>query len=200
MGAEVPRPPVTTDNLPAEPIVPDPQRAAPGRKHWRRWVVDPIARQLTQGVTPQKVALTIAVGSALALFPILGTTTWLCVLAGVVLGLNQPIIQSVNVLCTLAYFPLIVAFVRFGDFLAGSHSSSINLPLMISLFTHHPGEFFRQFGVTALHAVLGWVVVAPFWIPLIYFAALPPLRVAARKVAMGKRSPPPEAAKTAAEG
>ena len=150
---------------------------------WRRWLVDPVARQLTQGVTPQKISLTIAVGSALALFPILGTTTTLCLLAGIFFGLNQPIIQGVNALCTFAYFPLIFVFVRFGDALSGSPRSTVNLPFMISLFTHHPVDFFRQFGVTALHAILGWAVVAPVWIPLVYLLALPPLRAAARRVA-----------------
>src|SRR5580658_10551617 len=96
----------------------------PRRRFWQRWLVDPVLRQLTQGVTPQKISLTIAIGSALALFPILGTTTWLCVLAGITLGLNQGIIQGVNALCTFAYFPLIVVFVRFGDALSGSPRST----------------------------------------------------------------------------
>jgi uncharacterized protein (DUF2062 family) len=160
-----------------------PVAPAPKRKFWQRWLVDPIARQITQGVTPQKISLTLAVGSALALFPILGTTTTLCVLAGIIFGLNQPLIQGVNALCTFAYFPLIIVFVRFGDVLCRSAPSSVNLPLMISLFTHHPGDFFRQFGVTALHAMLGWAVVAPLWIPLVYFIALKPLKAAARKAA-----------------
>ncbi len=165
-----------------EPI-PVVRAEAPRRKFWQRWLVDPIMRQLTQGVSPKKISLTIAVGSALALFPILGTTTWLCVLAGITLGLNQAIIQGVNALCTFAYFPLIVVFVRFGDTLAGTPPSSVNIPYMISLFTHHPGDFFRQFGVTALHAILGWAVVAPVWIPLVYLVALKPLQAASRRVA-----------------
>jgi uncharacterized protein (DUF2062 family) len=161
---------------------PEPAIAAPKRNLWQRWLLDPISRQLTQGVTPQKVALSIAVGSALALFPILGTTTTLCVIAGVILGLNQPIIQGVNALCTFIYFPLLYAFVRLGDTLARTARSSLDIPLMISLFTHEPRQFFHQFGVTALHAILGWAVVAPFWIPLVYLVALKPLQLTARRI------------------
>ncbi len=152
------------------------------RRFWQRWLVDPIMRQLTQGVTPAKIALSLAVGSALALFPILGTTTALCILAGITLGLNQPIIQGVNALCFLVYFPLMVAFIRLGDTLTGASASSLNIPLMISMFGHHPREFFREFGVTGLHAILGWVVVAPIWITLIYFITLPALRAAAQRI------------------
>jgi uncharacterized protein (DUF2062 family) len=139
-------------------------------------------KQLTQGVTPRKVSLSIAVGSALALFPILGTTTTLCIVAGVALGLNQPIIQGVNALCTFIYFPLIYAFVRLGDLLAGTAKSDLDIPVMIALFTHHPRDFLRQFGVTGLHAILGWAVIAPFWIPLVYLVALRPLEAAERRI------------------
>lgn len=163
-----------------EPTIPGPVKPLP---FWRRWIVDPVMRQMTQGVSPGKVALSIAVGSALALFPILGTTTTLCVIAGVALRLNQPIIQGVNALCTFVYFPLIVAFVRLGDRILGSAPSSLDIPLMVSLFAHHPGDFFRQFGSTALHAVVGWSVVAPFWIPLVYLATVGPLRNAAERLA-----------------
>jgi uncharacterized protein (DUF2062 family) len=155
------------------------------RRFWQRWLTDPVTKQLTQGVTPQKVALSLAVGSALALFPILGTTTSLCVIAGIALQLNQPIIQGVNLLCTFIYFPLMVAFVRLGDAVAGTARSSLDIPLMISLATHHPRDFLRQFGVTALHAMLGWAIVAPVWLPLVYFLALPPLRAAARRIGKG---------------
>jgi uncharacterized protein (DUF2062 family) len=163
---------------------PEPEPASPPRKRkfWQRWLVDPVLRQLTQGVTPQKISLSLAVGSALALFPILGTTTTLCIVAGVALGLNQPIIQGVNALCTFVYFPLIYAFVRLGDALAGSAKSDLDIPVMISLFTHHPRDFLHQFGVTALHAILGWSLVAPLWIPLVYFVALGPLQLAARRI------------------
>lgn len=154
----------------------------PRRKFWQRWLIDPIARQLTQGVTPQKVALTLAVGSAFALFPILGTTTTLCVIVGISLGLNQPMIQGVNALCTFIYFPFLYGFVRLGDAISRTARSSLDIPLMISLSIHQPREFLREFGVTALHAMLGWAVIAPFWIPLIYFVALKPLQVTAARL------------------
>jgi uncharacterized protein (DUF2062 family) len=163
----------------SEPETPSPKTK---RKFWQRWLVDPVTKQLTQGVTPQKIALSLAIGSALALFPILGTTTTLCIIAGIALGLNQPILQGMNALCTFIYFPLLYAFVRLGDILARTPRSSLDIPLMISLFSHQPREFFHRFGVTALHAILGWAVVAPFWIPLSYFIALKPLQATARRM------------------
>ena len=155
---------------------------SPRRKFWHRWLIDPIRQQLTQGVSPEKIALTLALGSALALFPILGTTTLLCLTAGIVLSLNQPILQAINALCGFIWIPLLVAFVRLGDALTGNPSASVNFPEMAALLRHHPWEFFQRFGATALHGLLGWCVAAPVWIPLVYFAARTPLRAAALRL------------------
>jgi uncharacterized protein (DUF2062 family) len=152
------------------------------RKFWHRWLIDPIHRQLTQGVSPEKIALTLAVGSALALFPILGTTTLLCLTAGIVLSLNQPILQAINALCGFIWIPLLVAFVRLGDILTRHSSAGVDIRGMFSLFRQHPGEFFERFGVTALHGIIGWGVAAPIWVPLVYFGTRIPLRAAALRL------------------
>lgn len=38
---------------------------------WRRWFVQPITKQLTQGITPEKLGWTIASGVVLGIFPIM---------------------------------------------------------------------------------------------------------------------------------
>ncbi len=156
------------------------------RNFWQRWLVDPLVQQLTQGVSPRKIALTLAVGSAFALFPVLGTTTVLCLVAGLALRLNQPIIQGVNAIFVFIYFPALIGFERLGDALTGTDYSSLDVKSMLTLFKHHPGEFFRRFGVTGLHAILGWAVVIPVSTLLIYLLVLPPLRAAARRLGHGK--------------
>ena len=151
------------------------------RNFWSRRLAEPIARQLTQGVSQEKIALTLAVGSAVALFPVLGTTTLLCLAAGIVLKLNQPLIQGINVLCGFIWIPLFIVFVRLGDRLTLTASAGLDIPAVIAL-SHHPLQFLRQSGVMVVHAVFGWLVVVPFWIPLAYFLAQPPLRAAARRI------------------
>ena len=48
------------------------------KSFWKRRVVTPLIAQLKQGVTPEKLALTVALGLVLGIFPILGATTLLC--------------------------------------------------------------------------------------------------------------------------
>lgn len=57
---------------------------------WRRWLVAPVVKQLTLGTTPEKIAWTISLGVVLGVFPIMGSTTLVCLLAGWLLRLNQP--------------------------------------------------------------------------------------------------------------
>ena len=154
---------------------------APSRTPWQRHVIDPIAVQLTQGITPEKIALTLAVGSALALFPILGTTTLLCLVAGILLRLNQPIIQIVNALCTPIHLPVIFFMVRLGSWMFNVQSAHVGIRMMNHMLWDDPRDFFERFGITALHAIAAWALLAPFWMVIIYVFALPVLREALRR-------------------
>jgi uncharacterized protein (DUF2062 family) len=162
----------------------NPQSDGGPRTPWQRHVIDPIATQLTQGITPEKIALTLSVGSALALFPIFGTTTLLCLLAGIVLKLNQPIIQLVNMLCATIHFPLIVCFFRMGHWMFGVPYDHIGVGMMhhmLDTFWEDPARFVERFGVDALHAIAAWAVLAPFWMLATYFFSLPVLKEALRR-------------------
>ena len=54
-----------------------------------RWL-RPFIQLLRQGVTPEKISLTIALGLVLGVTPVLGSTVLLCTLAAAILGLNLP--------------------------------------------------------------------------------------------------------------
>jgi uncharacterized protein (DUF2062 family) len=165
---------------------------------WQRQVVDPIALLMTQGITPEKIALTLAVGSALALFPIIGTTTLLCLLVGVLLRLNQPIIPLVNMLCATIHFPVIVGLFRMGHWMYDvpyPHIGTGMIHHMLDTFWEDPGKFFERFGVDALHAIVAWAVVAPVWVVFVYIFSLPVLREVLRRriipVVFSEPTPPP---------
>ena len=72
---------------------------------WHRRIVNPILDLLRQGITPEKMALSIALGITLGITPVIGSTSILCLLAAIVLRLNTPAIQLI---CLLLLFPLLV--------------------------------------------------------------------------------------------
>ena len=156
--------------------MPPPTQPSRLKKFWQERVVALIAAQFTQGFTPQKIALTIALGLNLGLFPILGATTLLCAIVGVWFKLNQPVIQLVNWLASPLQLALILVFVRIGEWLVRAEPVSFSIPELFRKFHESPVKFFQEFGMTGLHGIIAWLVIAPFLTALVYFVLLPPLK------------------------
>lgn len=170
--------------MPTDPVTPS---AEPRRTFWQRRVRDPIVAQLTQGITPEKIALTIAIGSACALFPVLGTTTLLCFLAALSLRLNQPIIQLINQALWPLHVPVIVLCVRIGEAMFGvPHQQHFVREMRLfwsepsPSFWEHLRGFFYHFGPTAWHAIVAWAVMAPAYVIAVYLITCPIMRSVAR--------------------
>jgi uncharacterized protein (DUF2062 family) len=134
----------------------------------RRRLIEPILDLLRQGVTPDKIALSLAFGFGIGIFPVLGVSTVLCTVVAIVLRLNLPAIQLVNYLASPAQIALIIPFVRVGEHVLGVAPQ----PLSIS-------EGFRLMGIGVLHAIvvlwdailhaaLGWLVLGPAIIYIVY--------------------------------
>ena len=162
--------------------MPDPLADTPEsrRNFWQRRVRDPIVAQLTQGITPEKIALTLSVGSGLANFPILGTTSALCFFVGFKLKLNQPIIQVVNYLCTPIHIPFIIYSFKWGEKLFGVKHTRVEIRSMARLLMDDPVKFLHDFGTAAFHACIVWAILVPFWMLAVYYIALPIMRAIAR--------------------
>jgi uncharacterized protein (DUF2062 family) len=149
---------------------------------WRRRVVEVMLAQLRQGITPRKIALTIALGFILGLFPILGTTTALCVLFGLILRLNQPIIQLVNWVAAPLQIPGIYFFIRVGEWLTHSAPISFSITALMLAFKASPIEFLKQYGATGLRGVLAWLLIAPGIAAVLYAGSLPILKRLSRRL------------------
>jgi uncharacterized protein (DUF2062 family) len=162
------------------PDIPTPIPPEPARTFWQRRVRDPVVAQLTQGITPEKIALTIAIGSTLAMFPLLGTTTLLCLVVGVFLKLNQPLIQAVNYLCTPIHLIFIPLSLRWGERLFGVAHSGFEFRSMMRLVREHPLDFLHNFWLAGFHAAVVWIICAPFWMTAVYYSTAPVLREIAR--------------------
>lgn len=143
------------------------------RNFWQRRVRDPIVAQLTQGITPEKIALTVAVGSAFALFPVLGTTTLLCFLVAWGLRLNQPLVQLINQALWPAHLPAILGCIRLGERIFGAPHARPSFRAMRELLWSDPTTFFHRFGLTVMYAIVAWAILAPFYIAIVYYVALP---------------------------
>jgi len=144
---------------------------------WQRRVVAPVVAQLRQGITPEQVALTLALGGVLGIFPILGATTLLCGIVGVWLRLNQPLIQLVNYLVYPVQILLLIPFYRAGERLFGADPVPIvNVPDLIARFGADPLRFLVDYGLVGLYGIAVWCLVAPPLAALGYYGLRPALQ------------------------
>ena len=83
---------------------------------------------LAQGISPRRLALTLALGFAIGCIPVIGVPTVLCASIALALRLNQPAIQAANYAAMPLQLALIVPFMRLGSWLIPSRPSAFTLP------------------------------------------------------------------------
>lgn len=127
----------------------------------RRKILDPLARQLTQGVSPDRLALALSLGLVLGTFPVLGATTALCALAGVALRLNQPAIQVANYVAYPLQLALFVPFFQAGAWLLGAPPVGFTVAEVSEALARDPWGTVASYAGANARAVVAWAVVAP---------------------------------------
>ncbi len=113
---------------------------------------------LRQGISPRRLALTIALGFAIGCIPVVGVPTVLCAALALLLGLNQPAIQAANYAAMPLQLVLIIPFMRLGKWMFGFGPAH----LQASDWLRHI-VFLRpavQVGWLASQALFGWMLVA----------------------------------------
>jgi uncharacterized protein (DUF2062 family) len=143
---------------------------------WQRYLVAPVRAQLRQGITPDRIALTVAVSTACSLLPFLGFTSLLNLGVGVWLRLNQPIMQTLNQLLGPVQLVLVVIYVRLGEKLWQAPAMPLSIPLLVQSFKADPRAFLQRFGWTGVHAASAWMLSVPLIVAGIYYPLRPVLR------------------------
>ena len=123
---------------------------------------------LRQGITPRRLALTLALGFAIGCIPVVGIPTLLCAALALALRLNLPAIQAANYAVMPLQLLLIVPFVRFGGWLTASRPHH---PVQASSLLHIPtARLAAEMVWIAGQALLAWAVIAIPAVLLITFA------------------------------
>jgi uncharacterized protein (DUF2062 family) len=141
----------------------------------RRWL-SPFLDLLRQGMSPEKIALTIALGSFLGIIPVLGSTVLLCTLAALVFRLNLPAIQAVNGAVYPLQLLLLVPFYKAGASVFRTNPSLLTLRGVAALVHAGLGTAARALLVVTLHALVVWLSVGAIASAVLYAALVPILR------------------------
>ena len=138
----------------------------------RRRLVAPIVGLLLQGISPKPIALSIAIGLIVGVFPVLGTTTVLCTLAAVALRLNLIAIHAVHYAATPLQVLLIIPFVRVGEHLTGADAQPLSVSEGLALIERGLWPAIDALWDAIVHAVIGWLAIGPVAIALVYIAGV----------------------------
>lgn len=149
----------------------------PPESFWQRRVVRPLVALFRQGLTPDRIAFTLAIGTVCSLFPFLGFTTALNLAVGLRLGLNQPLLQALNYALSPVHLVMIVIYVRIGEWLWRAPGAPFSVVDLLRTFRDAPlTEFIHRFGWAGVHAFTAWAISGPFIAWAIYHATRPALR------------------------
>jgi uncharacterized protein (DUF2062 family) len=143
-----------------------------------RKVVAFIRDLLRQGLSPEKIALCLALGVAISTVPIsFGLGTALCTAAAVVFRLNLPAIQAANWAAAPLQVLLFIPYMRAGEFLTGAKPLPLSITQITAMFRADLwGSLARLWG-SILRATLGWAAIAPLGVLLMYAVLVPLLRM-----------------------
>jgi hypothetical protein len=146
------------------------------RHFWKHKIADPVVDLLRQGVTPEKLALSLGLGIFIGTFPLIGTTTLICILAAVVLRLNLPAIQIANYAVYPLQVLLLVPFMHLGAILFNAETVPLSIDEITAMFADSWWDSVQVLWRSLVHAMVAWLVV---WAPVgwICYRILKPLLV-----------------------
>ena len=131
---------------------------------------------LRSGVTPEKIALSIAIGAALGVFPVLGSTMLLCTLAAWILRLNLVAIQTVNYLVYPLQFALLIPFLRLGEAIYRAPRLPLTTAQIVEMVHAGAWHATQLLWRSTLYAITAWLIVAPPVAFVVYLILVPVFR------------------------
>lgn len=153
------------------------------RHHWfRRRVVVPVLELIRQGVTPEKLALSLAIGMVLGCAPILGVTTILAFGICYLTELNPVAMQLTNYLVYPLQIILLVPFIRAGEMLFHARHLRVTQVQIEQMFHSNATVALHRLWTAIWHALTVWLIVAPIAVAILYVILAPVLRHAAMRL------------------
>lgn len=136
------------------------------REFIRCHVLRPLLRLLRGGVTPRRLAWSLAFGMAIGINPTVGVTTVVVILLAWVFGLNQLASQiGVHVVAPL-HLLLFIPFLQLGVYVFRTR----HLPFSskdIHHMSHHPMRMVHEMWQWEWHALVIWGICAAILTPLL---------------------------------
>src|SRR5262249_1320982 len=147
----------------------------------KRRVGMPLLNLLRQGVTPEKLALSLALSATFSVIPAFGGGGGLCSLFSVGFGLNLPVLEAGDYLFFPAANAVVLPFFRLGEKLFRAPHLPISVSQIYALVHTSWWGAIKFLWSTTWHAIVVWGMLAPFAVAFIYGVLTPIFRRIAPK-------------------
>ncbi len=147
-----------------------------------RRIIEPLLGLLKQGISPDRLALCVAIGVVVGNIPILGVSTILCAAIALAFRLNLPAIQIAQAAMAPTQLLLIIPFVRLGEWILRVPPQPVSIKDALAALAQGAGHAIAVFWDAILRAGLAWVLLAPFAVYTVYTLLRPVFRRAAAQL------------------
>ncbi|QNF33675.1 DUF2062 domain-containing protein [Adhaeribacter swui] len=144
--------------------------------YFRRKVVHPLAKLLTMGITPQRLAITGALGVVLGILPLFGLTSFLCTIIALRFRLNLPALLLICYLMGPLHLVLYIPFIEVGLKVFPLTTFNLSLSEITDLFKRDWQMALKTIWLANLAGILLWLVLAAPLTLFFYFLLLPVVR------------------------
>ncbi|WP_041596956.1 DUF2062 domain-containing protein [Granulicella tundricola] len=142
---------------------------------FQRHIISPVMHLLRVGASPRRLAWSLAVGVAVGINPLLGSTTLLCLAVAFVLRLNLVASQISNHLVYPLQLALFFVFIDIGDRIFHTGKLPLDREALLSAMRHHPLATTRMLWSWEWHALIVWTLFSAALIPLVALILRPAL-------------------------
>ena len=138
----------------------------PIREFLRCRVLRPLLRLLRGGVTPRRLAWSLALGIVIGINPSVGMTTLLVIMLAWIFGLNQVASQIGAHAMAPLHLLLFIPFIELGVHLFHTRKLPMTRSQLEHL-SHHPLRLIRDLWQWEWHALIVWGIIAAITMPLL---------------------------------
>ncbi|HMW33101.1 DUF2062 domain-containing protein [bacterium] len=140
---------------------------------FRRRLIQPLMDLLRQGLSAEKLALSVSLGFVLGIFPMIGATTILCLVIGALFRVNQLAIQTVNYFLFPVQIAFYIPFFQMGAWLFGYDHFPFTFEEIATMLSRNPWQAIVSLWWANLRAITAWLLTAPLLGGILYLILVP---------------------------
>lgn len=138
------------------------------KKYWQK-IRTIFVEAFKTGISAQKLAISVVIGTLLGIMPFFGASTALCAFIALYFRLNMPIIQVVNYVVYPLQLMLFIPFIRLGETIFGANPLPLDMVQIQELAQKGILILLEKIWLSNLYALVAWSLAGFLVGSVLYF-------------------------------